>query len=302
MTLLLSLTGEQPVPNLLPLWQFSELSSTQFAATDTTLPVAETLQTAIASDPQLSRIEVLPPLKIDAYDIGRTRLVLGRAIGEHLEKGRDIWLNLTAGTKMMSLAALQAAYGSGLTLIYVATEQKQIIFLRSDGTEFRREPILVSVSVEQYLSAHGLEVSDNLGFRPGGRFAPEPPKSGDELERRVYDLAAGCGWFDDVRRNVYIRKLTSRGYVRNELDLAVVRNGRLAVCSCKNKTKLYPSSLYELSSVMRREYAGIYCGKLLVTTAEASDLLRERARAWGVKLVDRNQIHNIALHLKLATD
>lgn len=291
--ILVSLVGEQPIPNLLPLWQFPEFTRTQFAATDVTREHAERLRRAIAQDAALKHVELLPTLAIDPYDLQKTRLALAQAMGRHLERGESVCLNLTAGTKLMSLAALQAAYGTGITLLYVATETGQFIFLRSDGAEFERRPIEVSISVEQYLRAYGFEVSQDRHFRP--------PREGDALEKEVENRLKESGLFDDVQRNVLIRRVKEQGEVKNELDVAATRNGHLAVCSCKSVKELDRSSLYELSSVVRREYAGIYCGKVLATTAEVTDGLRERARLWGIELVDAPQLWNIAYYMERAT-
>ncbi|GAP05380.1 MAG TPA: DUF1887 domain-containing protein [Anaerolinea thermolimosa] len=291
--ILVSLVGEQPIPNILPLWQFPEFTRTQFAATRATLGHAEQMRQAIAADASLKHVEVLPPLTIEPYDLQKTRLVLSQAMSRHLEQGDTVCLNLTAGTKLMSLAALQAAYGTGITLLYVATETNQMIFLRSDGVEFKRQPIEVSISVEQYLRAYGFEVSQDRGFRP--------PREGDALEEEVERRLKESGFFDDVQRNVLIRRVKEHGEVKNELDVAATRNGHLAVCSCKAVNSLNRESLYELSSVVRREYAGIYCGKVLATTAEVTDGLRERARLWGIELVDAPQLWNIAYYMERAT-
>lgn len=306
MTVLLSLIGEQPIPNLLPLWQFSEYTATQFAATHTTFSVAEMLQSAIQKDPQLRTVEVLPPLeKFPAYDIGQARAVLAAAIAKHQREGRQVCLNLTGGTKLMCLAALQAAFGSGIRLLYVSTEENQMITLGSDGAELERTPIQVKISVEQYLVAHGLEVGDDPSFNPHKeRFAAPPPKEGDELEEQVTHLAQQSGLFDDVRRNVFIRKQTRRDPVNNELDVTVTRNGRLAVCSCKTsgKKEALREAIYELASISRREATGIYCGKLLVNDQDDLPLaIRDRARTMGVHLVYGSEIPNVAEHLRQAT-
>lgn len=299
--LLLSLIGEQPIPNLLPLWQFREYTATQFVATSTTQPVAETLRRAIQSDPQLRHLEVLDTLIVEAYDIGQARGVLATALNAHLNQGREVRLNLTGGTKLMSLAALQAAFGSGVRLIYVSTEDNCMILLGSDGVEMERLPIRVNISVEQYLAAHGLEVGDDQSFKPNRqRYASPPPKQGDELEMEVERLARESGLFDDVRRNVFVRRMTARGSVVNELDVVVTRNGKLVVCSCKSG-KVTKEMIYELASLSRREATGIYCGKLLATDQETPTRgLRDRARSMGVHLVYGQEINQVARHLLLA--
>ena len=301
--LLLSLVGEQPIPNLLPLWQSDEYTTAQFAATPTTRGVAESLARTILADPQLQHLRVLDPLMLSAYDIQASRSCLAAALVQHQREGLAVRLNLTGGTKLMSLAAVQAAFGSGVNLLYVSTQENQLIHLASDGAELVRQSLEVQISAGQYLAAHDLEVGDDLSFRPEARrYAVPPPQEGDELEEQVFRQARQSGQFDDVRRNVFIRKQTSRGPVINELDVVVTRNGRLAVCSCKSGKTLTKETIYELASLSRREAAGIYCGKVLVTSQDTvSRALRDRARDMNVHLVYGPEIENVAEHLLLAT-
>lgn len=297
--LLLSLIGEQPIPNLLPLWQHRKFSATQFAATTKTWTVVEQLSAAMQSDPALKTVEILPLLKLEAYDISQARRALSTALNQHLKEGRQVVLNLTGGTKLMSLAGLQAAFGSGVGLLYVSTEIGQHIWMASDGTEQERYPIEVHINVAQYLQPHGLEVSQ----RPH-----DPSKVGSTLEEQVYRQAFASGLFDDVQRNVYICRQTGKGQVENELDVVVTRNGRLAVVSCKTgsqagKTPNVNKVLYELASLSRREAAGIYCGKVLVIEQDSpSRAILERAREMGIHLVYGAEIANVANHLRLATE
>jgi hypothetical protein len=301
--ILLSLVGEQPIPNLLPLWQNPEFDQFQLAFTETTQPCATALQNAVANDPALRHVKMLKPLLLKAYDVQQARLMLNKAITTHLENGLAVCLNFTGGTKIMSMAALQAAYGTGISLMYVSTEERQVIYYASDGSEVRREPIQVAISVEQYLQAHGLEVSDNLAFKKNWRqYAEPPPKAGDDLEKKVEALALRSGLFDDVRRNVFIRKHNRSAMVKNELDVVAIRNARLVVCSCKAGREITKDDLYELASLSRRESAGIYCGKVLASATEAPHAQVERARSMGIQLVSASQVDNIDFYLKLATD
>jgi hypothetical protein len=302
-TLLLSLVGEQPIPNLLPLWQFPQYDEVQFAASPTTRAVAQQLKTALQNDPLLQHIQPLKTLELGAYDIQDARARLAAALVEHQAKGKTVHLNLTGGTKLMSLAALQAAFGSGITLMYVSTEEKTIIWLGSDGSEQRREPIRVKISVAQYLNAHGLQIEDKVN-----PFSAPPPKEGDDLEQEVEDLLQSSGDFDDVRRNVHTLLKRGKKVVRNELDLVVTRNGRLAVISCKSGTAEsvtgrdnYRKAIYELSAISRREAAGIYCGKVLVSSQmELPESIRSRALESNVRLVYGAEVKHVPRHVLAA--
>ncbi len=301
--LLLSLLGEQPIPNLLPLWQDGRYTATQFAATKATMPLAEQLARFVRHDPHLGRLTVLEPLLLPPYDIAQARAILAGRLAECQLAGQPVSLNLTGGTKLMSLAALQAAFGSGAPLVYVATEENRLITLGSDGAERASEPIHVRVTVEQYLRAHGLDVGDSLKFERGPARPRLSVMAGDPLEQRVFQAARKAGVFDDVRRQVFIRRFTQLGPVINELDVVVTRNGRLVVCSCKSGRAATKEAIYELASLSRREAAGIYCGKVLVSDqAQLPPAVRDRARASGVRLVYGPELPNLGSHLRLAAE
>jgi len=321
---LLSLVGEQPIPVLIPLWQqwaarpFSgdpsgrTFSCVQFVGSKNTLPVIANLEALLRREPGYKDLEIRPALTIDAYDTQTARKVLKTAIHNAEADGFQCAVNITGGTKLMTLAALQAVKGKPAaandpletTLLYVNTEKTRLIFLNADGEETGSEEIRVEMTIAQYLGAHGLEVSDNQAFNPDGPYSEAiPPRAGDELEQRVAALAANSGYFDEVRRNVFIRKPVPEGKaVSNELDVVAISNGRLVVCSCKAGINLKKEMLYELSSLSRREAAGIYCGKVLALGQE--DIppgIRERARADHIHLVTGSEIDRIALIMHLET-
>lgn len=307
--ILLSLVGEQPIPNLLPLWQSPRYAAAQFIATKTTRATADTIAWAVQHDRQLKHIRMLEHVMVEAYETRQARAQISQTIMKHIEQGREIHLNLTGGTKLMSLAALQAAFGTGAQLMYVSTEENQVFFLGPDGSEQRREPIEVKIDIAQYLAAHGLEMSEHHNFNPTRPGQPSAKTSqGALLEQMVYDLATQSGYFDDVRRDIYIRKQIKSEPVLNELDVVVTRNGRLAVCSCKTvvnpqrSTAILREAIYELSSISRREATGIYCGKVLVTDQERlTKSILERARTSGVRLVGGKQARQVAQVLLDAT-
>ncbi|KPL73728.1 hypothetical protein ADN00_14245 [Ornatilinea apprima] len=294
--ILLSLIGEQPIPNLLPLWQSGAVyTGTRFAVTQQTMRVAQSLREALARDAALKHLAVLDPLLLDAYDIDGDRRALVQAIQTLQERGEEVCVNLTGGTKLMSLAALQAAQDTLAPMLYVSTQSGEIIHLDLDGSQARREPIRVRVSVSQYLGAHGFETSLNPNFHLPQLRSFAPPKEGDPLENQVERLARDSGYFDDVQRGLFIRKRAKKQESRNELDLLVTRNGRLAVCSCKSGVKITKEMIYELDSIFSREDTGIYCAKVLVCAQEElPQAIRDRARNQNVHLVYGEHIQQIA--------
>ncbi len=282
--ILLTLLGEQPLPNLMPLWQYRRFDAMQFVISERTRELAETLAAYLPEDPQVGDLLLLPPLAVPPYDLPAARLKIGECLLQAINAGHQVTLNITGGTKLMCLAAMQAAYGLAVPLLYVSSESGEMIFYTSDGVQTRREPIDLHISVEQYLRAHGIEVSPHPSFRPESEPAPRPPKEGDWLEEAVYQSARASGKFDDVRRNLYIRRRGRGGEVDNELDILVTRNGMLAVCSCKSG-KVSVSDLYELEALSSREKFGIYCGKVFAASQPTlSPGLRKRAAADRIRL------------------
>ncbi|MGB9800262.1 MAG: hypothetical protein ACPLUL_09235 [Thermanaerothrix sp.] len=291
---LFTLLGEQPIPNLIPLWQVPRAyTRVTFVVTSRTLPQVEVLKATIAHDPALRQVQVFPPLVVEAYDLAQARTALVRALEQATS---PLYLNPTGGTKIMSLAAQQAAHVLGVPWLYVSTEIGQIIHYTAAGEEVKREPIRVRVSVETYLRAHGLEVSLGKPIGAWHNIKTLPPTPGHTLEEDVHQALVQSGRFDDVQRNVYIRKRGSSGhFIDNELDIMVTYNGLLAVGSCKTG-KILSTHLYELSALSRREVAGIYARKALIyRDTEPRPGIRRRAPLDDIALVpaaDLNQVVN----------
>lgn len=288
-----ALVGEQPMPVLIPLWQNIETcTGIHLIASERTKKIAEDLCKVIKNDPQLKNIPVLQHSIIDPYNLAEATKSLRNLILPKPDS--EVFLfNLTGGTKIMSLAALQASHNTDTQLLYVSTEIRKILFFTADNPSVEEIPIRINISVQQYFSAHGLESSHNQNFTDQPVEAP-PTKEGDRLERHVYDSALQSREFDDVQRNIFIRKSVNGKTVPNELDVVVIKNGSLAVCSCKSGKNVDENALYQLESLSRRESFGIYCGKLLVMTSnEPKPGLVSRAKADNIQLVSGDQVCNI---------
>jgi hypothetical protein len=300
--ILLSLLGEQPIPNLLPLWQKNTpFLAVRFVVSDATLPIAGTLMQLLQTDPQLKHLDVQPPIHVEPYDYLKTTERLSDALSQYHYNNQPVVLNLTGGTKLMSLAAMQAASLHSTPVMYIATECSQIIVLNPvDGIEISRDNIQVSISVEQYLAAHGVEVSIHQNFNRKSSTPYRPPKEGDALETRVFRQAKNAGIFDDVQRGLFVRRI-DRPQVQNELDILITRNGRLVVCSCKSGQNFMKDWIYEIASLSSRESFGIYCGKVLVVDqAEINETHLSRARVNHVKIVFGKKIEEVDQVLKQA--
>jgi hypothetical protein len=98
---------------------------------------------------------IKPHLYVDAWDVRRAQEDITRAVDE-LAKKYEVTVNLTGGTKIMFLAARDAAKAAGVPMIYVNTEAGEIINFHSAGES--RRPINVAIPIATQLRAAGREL------------------------------------------------------------------------------------------------------------------------------------------------
>lgn len=301
---IISLVGEQPMPILIPLWQRKQQSgfkdSLQFVATKTTLHIAHRLIDFISNDPSLKHhfkvSEKKPIILVDAYQLIDTQDKLIEEVKNN--QNQRVLINLTSGTKIVSLACLQSAQGRDVELVYVSTQTNELLFFHPTSKRETRQTIDVTISVKQYFAAHGFETNPNLNF--SNPFPPvAPPKAGDELEELVYSSLKDSGLFDDVQKSLYIRRsMGKEDAVINEFDVLATYNGNLAVCSCKSgRVDKQNKYLYELSALTSRDLAGIYCQRLLISAQpdeNISDDIKNRAKADRIKIVSQERLPDVA--------
>jgi hypothetical protein len=68
----------------------------------------------------------------------------------------ELYFNMTSGTKIMALATYQLALETGGHLVYLDSDRNQILHLLPEA---REEPLLLSLTVPDYLKAHGYRVN-----------------------------------------------------------------------------------------------------------------------------------------------
>ena len=291
----ITLVGEQPIPILMPLWQLKGITDLQFVASSKTEEVAIRLEGIVKSDDALKGIQVHDRLLVYAYNLTDTQQKVSQAIYNHQNHHR-VLVNLTSGTKIMSLGCLQAVQTLDAQLVYVSTETRELLFFHPASKKEWAERFDIAIDCYQYFNAHGFDASLNHNFRSPYP-SIMPPKEGDELENTIYQLCQESSLFDHVQKNLYVRKrLPDQVGVINELDIVCIRNGSLAICSCKSG-KLSNDPLYELSSLASRELAGIYCKKFLITSLNDVAIpiaINDRAMSLGIQIISQENLQQSA--------
>lgn len=352
---MISLVGEQPMPTVIPVVQY-DVEHLHLVVSGRTAAVGRHIA------------EVLPHISISGqespispYQLQSLQAELSRRIRDHLSQGHEVWVNLTGGTKPMSLAAYRAAQDQGVPAIYVAMEMGSIIHYHPSGQE-HTEPIQAYIDVPTYLQAHGLQVEEGRPpspWREAVRFMAENARAGLEvlpaiatsvqkgftdvgslgisarvfarrlkefgllevregptmlrvharreaveflagrwLEEYTADALRHSGLFDDVRMGVRItRVVNGTERVTNELDVVATRLGGLLVCSCKTSARDVSERqgrqgiIYELNSISRRELAGIFCHKAIITNrVNLAPAFLQRAKDSGIQVIDGDHL------------
>lgn len=158
---LIAPVGEQPTPNLIPLFAAKDderYEFVQFMVSDTPRikEVAEHLRVAIKDDEALKDVIVAAPdLTMNAWDLIKAREECEAAISRYIHQGHSVTVNLTGGTKIMSLAAYQAAANTRSAMIYVNTEQRELIHFNEQGQPTSAKSFKAPISIKTQLHSAG---------------------------------------------------------------------------------------------------------------------------------------------------
>lgn len=276
--LLISLIGEQPIPNLLPIRHLKP-SSNLLVYTDNeeaSKKPAQRLRKLLSGISNLDQDLLLK----DAYRVDLIR----SALREKLAGGVDIVFNLTGGTKPMSLAAQDLAREMNVPCVYYQTEgnrkrdQQSVLYhyvFKAGILELdKREPLPENlVSLDDYL----------LAYLPGYEIAGLSRDSGGDLEKAV-----GLALKDHVDELMTGVKPTG---VRDqvEIDLLVRRGNHVAVLEVKSGgSGSSKKALDQLTTTAAREYLGSYATRILITRGDddtRSDWYKALAQSMRVNVI-----------------
>lgn len=264
---MISLVGEQPIPNLLPLKDrppelavlvHSEKTGTQ----------ARCVGALLGGN---IRVDYLVG---DPYDIEATRAILQEYTARYGWAGTEVTFNLTGGTKSMALAAFQVAQECRAEFLYLQTEGRRSRAYRygfDDGGSVRllESRVLPSlVDLVTYIRAHV------GGYQERGPSSPP----GGTFERAVADALKP--WMDEILVGVKIGGAL-------DLDLVVRCENQVGVVEAK-AGKIKKEGIDQLNTAAGREYLGTYTQKILVQDRpwdHTTSSLLELARARNIEVV-----------------
>ena len=263
---LVSLIGEQILPNLLPL-KYLKPRISLAVYSDFTKKGYERLERAIRGE-----IKVIP-CEVEAYNIDAILPVLRGALGQF--DAADISFNLTGGTKPMSIAAYLAAVESGAPMIYFQTEGKRSRVLKYEthggkvimvGDEFL-PPV---ITLDEYLRAH-------VEILPARK--RKVADEGHVFERAVFDALSHM--VDEIKMGINIQ-----GAV--QVDLGIRCENQVGIMEVKTGSSKLKMAIDQLNTAGEQRFLGTYTQKFLASDQDWSKFsdLRELAKAHRITLIE----------------
>lgn len=267
--IMISLIGEQPIPNLLPiLYQSPE--AVVLVHSDFTAQAAHRLGGLLPSS-----CESLYCL-VSAYDIAATRERLSQEIEEHGWTVADLIFNLTGGAKSMALAAFLVAAERRAAFLYLQSEGKQTRLYRYQF-DVERTPHLVEdkllpglLTIGDYLRAF-VDDYDLTGFANddvGGLFERAICAA---LQPAVDEIVVGVKLIGAL-----------------DVDFVVRCGNQVGIIEAKTGPGL-KKGIDQLNTAGGQRYLGTYTQKMLVSDQawdHTRSNLKELAEARRIKVIE----------------
>lgn len=265
MKTLISLIGEQPMPNLLPILFFKP-DKNILLYSDLTESGARKLEKLLSNSDKA---------KVDAYDIDSIK----KQVLVKIQDSDDFIFNITGGTKLMSLALFQVALERKIKFIYFQSEENQsVIFdynVTENGLSYNKITLSELLNNELYLKAHLFDFT----------VTKTEKSSGADFENLICQTLKTNGF--EVLQNI---KPVGEG---NQLEIdAVLRlkgsnNVGIAEIKVGDAAGEGPKKgIDQLALASQREYLGTYTKRFLITSRELQKPIKDLAKAHKINIID----------------
>ena len=264
-----SLIGEQPIPNLLPI-RYQPPDAVVLVYTDRTQAAAERLGRLLPMDC------TAVPCLVSAYDIQATTQDLLSLIGEHEWAASDMLFNLTGGTKAMALAAYLAAAELRAPFIYLQSEGKKTRLYRYEFGDDGRPHVSADdllgalITIDDYLRAY-------VGEYQLTGFAKE--EKGRLFEQAIFETLKPV--VDEIVPGARLLGAL-------DVDFVVRCENQVGIIEAKTGPGV-KKGIDQLNTAGGQRYLGTYTRKMLVSDQQwdsSRSNLRELAEARRIEVIE----------------
>lgn len=264
MRVMISLVGEQPAPNLLPI-RHCEPDLVVLLETAVTERVGEKLASLIEDRSYQAHRQ-----KIDGYRVPTAERQISDLIDEWLGPGHTLLFNVTGGTKPMALAAYRVAAARGGEVIYLGSESGKTVLYRYRVAKQEMELTQVEtveavITLDEYLRAYQ------------GEYTTSPPR--DPFETAVVNALASAPNVDEVMTSLRFPAVPAV-----EVDFAVRVENQVGIGEVKKAAA--KKGIDQLVAVTEQRALGTYVRRFLVSGREVHEHNRQLAAAHGITVVE----------------
>jgi hypothetical protein len=269
MSTLISLIGEQPIPNLL-VHRYIQPSKNILVCTTHTEKIAARLKNLL---PNTS----IQRLKASEYDLGALQAELKTL----LQGEQGLVFNLTGGNKLMAIAAYLVAQSYQANCLYLQSELKRSELYRIVAGVTEAPVILPELlDLDAYLRAHLPNYRlDDIVVEAHGQVVDD----GKDFERAVANALSNGGF--EVMQNIRPGGVSEQ----IEIDLAIRLGNQVGIAEVKlgdDKSEAPKKGLDQLKMAGAREYLGTYTAQFLIVGRRLPTKIKVLAATRNVAVVE----------------
>jgi Holliday junction resolvase-like predicted endonuclease len=272
---MVSLIGEQPIPNLLPI-RYLNPEQVLLLYTDRTSKVNENLKKLITDTTNVN------DLPIDPYNIQAiTQALLNNKVIKNSKTPHGLCFNLTGGTKPMAFAAYQVAERLRSHFIYLQSERHKSILYHYEfsNTGFvlkNKDEIPEVIEIDDYLKVHG--------FTNYSSSIPENPF--ETAVSNALNNAVKNAKLSEVKTNINIGGSL-------EIDLIIRHKNQIGVAEVKSgKAAQSKQGIDQLNTASEQRFLGTYVTKFLILDRQLNINNQELAKAHRIIVIVLSSILN----------
>ena len=264
--LLVSLIGEQPAPNVLPLRHYKP-DEVVLIHTARTEALANRIANVIEDEFSVQR----PFCVTDPYLVKEIQSSLVEYLHQYGLWDKELVFNLTGGTKTMVYAALEIARQVKAQAFYYQTENNQSLvhpYYFKDGSLIANPPFSIDkrLSLDDYLRLYI------------GEYASEA--SDNDLEKAIFQVLAA----HQSSNFEYLPTVRLKGLSGNvEVDAVIRYDNQIAALEIKRTAK--KSSMDQLNGVTDQRTLGTYTRKILISATPLDENNIELAKAYRIQTI-----------------
>ncbi|NPV30716.1 MAG: DUF1887 family protein [Firmicutes bacterium] len=268
-TIMISLIGEQPIPNLLAVL-YAQPQHAVLVCTERTKAVSERL-CSVLKERGISVKD--KPVDVDPYNMAKIESKLKSVVREENWPPDKIIFNLTGGTKPMALAAYRLAEQLSCPFLYVQSEGKKSVvyhyrFLKRGPELEKADEVPPVLDIDLYLKAH-LE-----GYTETDEFK-------NEFERMVHAVLRSE--LDEVKNSV--KPVPELGGL--EIDLVLRCGNRVGIAEVKTGKKARSKEgIEQIITAAEQRFLGTYTEKFLILDREYEPNNRQLADAHRITVIE----------------